>query len=130
MSNPWDETLQRRYGDKLAPEKPLPTAAGDDKADVEARVRATEQQRQQDIRTACEISGKPERASAFINSGQMCERRAGYPRPRCSTEVEGLRAVSCDPSWSHGTGCGLDQANAGGSVIARTLREAIVLVSA
>ena len=61
MSNPWDETLQRRYGTKLAPAKPLATASGDDKTDLEASIRTAEQQRQQDITFACELAGKPQR---------------------------------------------------------------------
>ena len=69
MSNPWDETLQRRYGDKLAPAKPVATASGDDKTDLEASIRLAEQRRQQDITVACELAGKPERASAFIADG-------------------------------------------------------------
>ena len=69
MSNPWDETLQRRYGDKLAPAKPLATATGDDKTDLEASVRLAEQRRQQDITAACEIAGQAQQAAGFISAG-------------------------------------------------------------
>ena len=69
-ANPWNEALQRRYGDKLAPAKPLPTASGDDKADVEARIRSAEQQRQRDIQVACEIANQPEAAAGFVSAGK------------------------------------------------------------
>jgi hypothetical protein len=66
MSNPWDETLQARYGSKLKPKSALATDASETPEQTEARVRAEFTQYQKDVVTACELAGAPERAGAFI----------------------------------------------------------------
>ena len=70
MSSAWDRTLEQRYGTKLQPKKAATADAGETPEQIETRIRAAEQQRQRDVEAACDIAGQPERASAFIASGQ------------------------------------------------------------
>ena len=68
----WDGVLGKRHGKKLkgtTADAP-PTSAGTETADqIEARVRAEEQQRQKDIVAVCDLAGQAARAASFIGNG-------------------------------------------------------------
>ena len=88
MSNAWDNVLTNRHGTKLRPKPAAAADATETPEQIEARVRSEEQQHQRDVVVACEIAGMPERASAFIASGQSVSQvlatlaRAAAPRPK------------------------------------------------
>ncbi len=69
MANIWDPIITARGGKPIGEGK-APTAVATETAQqVEASIRAAEQQRQRDIETVCELAGRPEAAAGFVSAG-------------------------------------------------------------
>ena len=125
MANIWDPIITARGGKPIGEGEASTADTTETAEELETRIRAAEQQRQQDIAVACEIAGKPEQAAGFISAGASASNvlaalagavthrsRASARNPSSVIKRGWRRKAGADHaarSRSHGAGRGLDR---------------------